>query len=62
MESFNVVCGLPRSGSTLLCNLLNQNPEVYASSTSIVPVILGSTSNIISNSPEFKSLLIRNRK
>jgi len=62
MKSFNVVCGLPRSGSTLLCNLLNQNPDIYASSTSITPVIINSTSHIISNSPEFKSLLIRNRK
>lgn len=26
--------GLPRSGSTLLCNILCQNPRIYASSTS----------------------------
>ena len=62
MKSFNVVCGLPRSGSTLLCNVLNQNPEIHASSTSIIATIINSTSHIISNSPEFKSLLIRNRE
>ena len=28
------VAGLPRSGSTLLCNLLMQNPRFYASATS----------------------------
>ena len=28
------ISGLPRSGSTLLCNLLLQNPEIFASTTS----------------------------
>lgn len=32
----NVITGLPRSGSTLLCNILNQNPDYYASSTSVL--------------------------
>jgi hypothetical protein len=31
MKHINFLCGLQRSGSTLLLNLLNQHPEVYAS-------------------------------
>jgi len=34
MEEFNVIARIPRSGSTLLCNILNQNPDFFASSTS----------------------------
>ena len=60
MKSFNVICGLPRSGSTLLCNVLNQNPEIYASSTSIVPVLINSITNLITNSAEVKGAYIRN--
>jgi len=34
MKQFHAIAGLPRSGSTLLCDILNQNPRFYASSTS----------------------------
>lgn len=61
MKSFNVICGLPRAGSTLLCNILNQNPDIHASSTSVVVHALNSLVNIYSNSPETKSLLAVNR-
>lgn len=61
MKSFNVVTGLPRSGSTLLCNILNQNPEFYASSTSPIAGLLGTTANYLSLSAEFKSMLIRDQ-
>ena len=41
-KTIHFVAGLPRSGSTLLCNILNQNPKFHASSTSgILDVILG---------------------
>ena len=33
-KTFVFVSGLPRSGSTLLCNILNQNPNFYATPTS----------------------------
>lgn len=33
-KTIHMVCGLPRSGSTLLCNLLAQHPEVHATPTS----------------------------
>lgn len=40
-KQIHFVTGLPRSGSTLLCNILNQNPEFHATSTSgILDIIL----------------------
>lgn len=33
-KSFCLISGLPRSGSTLLCNILNQNPRFHATPTS----------------------------
>lgn len=33
-KTFHFLSGLPRSGSTVLASLLNQNPEVYATPTS----------------------------
>lgn len=40
-KTIHFVAGLPRSGSTLLCNILNQNPEFTATSTSgILDIIL----------------------
>lgn len=58
---FNGICGLPRSGSTLLCNLLNQNPRFYASSTSVIPQSVRLVSNFWSQSPELKSELINDK-
>lgn len=34
MKTIYFVTGLPRSGSTLLCNILNQNPDFHATPTS----------------------------
>lgn len=31
IKKINFLCGLPRSGSTLLATLLNQHPQIYAS-------------------------------
>lgn len=33
----HAIAGLPRSGSTLLCDILNQNPRFHAGSTSSIP-------------------------
>jgi sulfotransferase len=33
-RTFYFIAGLPRSGSTLLCNILAQNPRFYATHTS----------------------------
>ena len=48
----NVITGLPRSGSTLLCNVLNQNPRIHASSTSVLYSMLALLVKHHSNSPE----------
>ncbi len=40
-KTIHFIAGLPRSGSTLLCNILNQNPRFNATSTSgILDVII----------------------
>lgn len=36
MRKFNVISGLPRAGSTLLCNLLNMNENYHVTPTSAV--------------------------
>jgi len=55
---FHVIAGMPRSGSTLLCNILNQNPRFHASSTSCMAQTVRSISNLWSKSPEIKSEMI----
>lgn len=40
-KTIHFIAGLPRSGSTLLCNILNQNPRFNATSTSgILEIVL----------------------
>ena len=34
MKTYHFLAGLPRSGSTVLASILNQNPEVYVTPTS----------------------------
>lgn len=57
MKSFNVISGLPRAGSTLLCNILNQNPDFYAGSTSPLPELIGNFVHNASVSQEIVSAL-----
>jgi sulfotransferase len=59
VRKFNVITGVPRSGSTLLCNLLNQNPEFYAGSTSPLPALVGSIVHQFSHLPEIQAALAR---
>jgi sulfotransferase len=59
---FHVIAGMPRSGSTLLCNVLNQNPRFYASSTSCMAQTMRQISGLWSRSPEIKSELIRDKE
>lgn len=58
MRRLHVITGLPKSGSTLLCNICNQNPTFFAGSTSVLTKILGAVSQVISTSDEVKSDLI----
>lgn len=58
---FHAITGLPRSGSTLLCNVLAQNPKFYASSTSVIAPSVAGLTNLWSNSPEVKSDLAHDK-
>jgi len=58
----NVITGLPRAGSTLLCNILNQNPKLYATSTSELPLFLSQITKAWTNSVDVKNELNIDRK
>ncbi len=60
-KRFHFVGGLLRSGSTLLCNILNQNPRFYVSSTSPLPGSIAAVTATWSRSPEIKGLMVKNR-
>ena len=60
--NFHVVTGLPRSGSTLLCNVLNQNPDFFASSTSPMCAVVSSMQSAFTASAEAKSEFIARRQ
>jgi sulfotransferase len=55
MEKLTLIAGLPRSGSTLLCNILNMNPNFHATSTSPVLDVLLSMRTNFSNNITFKT-------
>jgi len=47
--------GLPRSGSTLLTSILNQNPEIYSSTNSPLLHLITTTSFELLNSEQYKA-------
>lgn len=53
MKKIFFCTGLPRSGSSLLMNVLQQNPNIYSTGTCPVPYLLNSTFNIASQVSEF---------
>lgn len=55
MKQFNVISGLPRSGSTLLCNILNMNPKFYATATSPTLDMLIAHQSCFSHNQAFKA-------
>jgi sulfotransferase len=57
MKAIHCIAGVPRSGSTLFCNILNQNPAFHATDTSPIPEILGTLTQRVSGSPEIQGLL-----
>jgi len=61
-RTFHVVTGLPRSGSTLLCNILNQNERFWATTTSVLPGLCSTLVHFWSTSPEVKGALDHNRE
>lgn len=54
---YNFIVGLPRSGSTMLAAILNQNPNVYASGTSAAQIIFQTLYNQFSGASELSALL-----
>lgn len=54
-HTFYFVAGLPRSGSTLLCNILAQNPQFHVSNTSGVPWLISAIRNNWDALPEFQA-------
>jgi sulfotransferase len=55
MEKIFFQSSLPRSGSTLLQNILGQNPDFYTTPTSGLLELLYRSRNGFSDSPEFKA-------
>lgn len=55
VEKIFFQCSLPRSGSTLLQNILAQNPDFYASPTSGLVDLVLSARNTFTNGIEFKA-------
>jgi sulfotransferase len=56
MKKLALMCGFPRSGSTLLANLLMQNPDVYVSSTSGLPNLIGVVRDFIDQGQMWKAM------
>src|SRR3989344_7196739 len=52
---FHFIAGLPRSGSTLLCNILAQNPRFYTTGTSGIMDVMFNVRNTWDNLIEFKA-------
>jgi len=55
MEKFNIVSGLPRAGSTLLCQILNSNPNFHVTPTSGIIDMLKNMRSTFSHNPTFKA-------
>jgi sulfotransferase len=54
MRKFNVVSGLPRAGSTLLCQLLNSNAKFHVTPTSATIDMLRNMRSTFSHNPTYK--------
>jgi sulfotransferase len=51
----HALSGLPRSGTTLLANVLAQHPDIYVSGTSALPLCIEAIQNTISGAPEVQA-------
>lgn len=54
-KTYYFMSGLPRSGSTLLCNILAQNPRINATSTSGIMDVMFGVRNTWDNLVEFRA-------
>jgi hypothetical protein len=50
-QQFAVFCGLPRTGSTLLINLLMQNPNIHGEGASLLCELMWQTQQLCDNHP-----------
>lgn len=55
MKKLHLIAGLPRSGSTLLCNLLNMNKKFHATSTSPLIDVISNMRSTFSHNVTFKA-------
>jgi sulfotransferase len=55
MKKLHLIAGLPRSGSTLLCNILNMNPNFYATPTSPLIDVIRNIRSTFSHNVTFKT-------
>jgi sulfotransferase len=55
MKKMHLISGMPRSGSTLLCNLLNMNKKFHATATSPVIDVIHNIRSTYSHNVTFKS-------
>lgn len=55
MRKLNLIAGFPRSGSTLLCNLLNSNPKFHSTPTSGVLDVIKNMRSTFSHNTSFKT-------
>lgn len=56
MRKLNFVAGFPRSGSTLLCNLLNMNPAFHATPTSPTLDMVMQMRKVFSHNTSYKNM------
>lgn len=56
MEKLNFIAGLPRSGSTLMCNLLNMNPNFHATPTSPTLDMVLQMRKVFSHNTSYKNM------
>ncbi len=54
-KTFHFIAGMPRSGSTLLCNILAQNPRFHTTGTSGIMDVMFNVRNVWDNLIEFKA-------
>ena len=56
MKTFHFLSGLPRSGSTLITSLLNQNPQIHASTNSpVLDTIHYTEEYLLKNSEQYRA-------
>ena len=62
MKAFHVICGLPFCGSTLVSNILAQNPAFRVLHTSPLPALVHNLGIGITNVPEIKGMLQKSER